>query len=137
MDAAQALADLTEISSQIEAAALIDEDGALLGATLDDADRAQRLGEGGNGLLEAARTADTGRDGASLAQVEAAMSEGSVFVVCEGGRAIVATTAPDPTAGLVLYDLKSCLRSLDAAAAGEQRKPRRAKKKPEERDGAA
>ena len=35
MDAAQALADLTEISSQIEAAVVLDADGATLASTLD------------------------------------------------------------------------------------------------------
>ena len=32
-----------------------------------------------------------------------------MFVVREGKRRIAATTAPDPTTGLVFYDLKSAL----------------------------
>ena len=43
------------------------------------------------------------------------------------GTRIAATTAPDPTVGLVFYDLKSCLRSLD-----EDEKPKRTRKKKEE-----
>ena len=39
---------------------------------------------------------------------------GSVFVVRDGERLIAATTRPEPTVGLVFYDLKSCLRSIDA-----------------------
>jgi hypothetical protein len=46
-----------------------------------------------------------------------------VFVVRSGGRTILATTRPDPTVGLVLYDLRSCLRN----AAGEAPKPRRSR----------
>jgi hypothetical protein len=45
-----------------------------------------------------------------VTQVEAATPAGSVFVVRDGPRLIAATTAPDPTTGLVFYDLKSCLR---------------------------
>jgi len=52
-----------------------------------------------------------------LSQLEAATLEGSVFVVrredeATGARIIAATTRPDPTVGLVFYDLKHCLRSV-------------------------
>ena len=55
MDAAQALADLTEISSQIEAAVLFDEDGEVLGSTLADDDAAKALARAGAELLERAQ----------------------------------------------------------------------------------
>ncbi|MFN2629951.1 MAG: hypothetical protein ABR569_15165 [Gaiellaceae bacterium] len=110
MDAAQALADLTEISSQIDAAALFDGQGAVWASTLEDDDRAQELVRGGRELLEAAESVQPG--GASLTQLEAATLEGSVFVVRDGSKRIVATTGPNPTVGLVFYDLKSCLRGL-------------------------
>ena len=77
MDAAQALSDLTEISSQIEAAVVLDADGSPLASTLDEQ------------------------------------------------RTIAATTGPEPTVGLVFYDLKSCLRSVDEP----KPKPRRSRKK--------
>jgi hypothetical protein len=51
-----------------------------------------------------------------VAQLEAATPVGSVFVVRDGDRLIAATTTPEPTVGLVFYDLKTCLRSIDAAA---------------------
>jgi outer membrane biosynthesis protein TonB len=117
MDAAQALADLSEISSQIEAAVLLDGSGAVAGSTLADEERSRRIAETAARLLEAAADASTGRAGETPVQLEAAMPEGSVFVVREGGHTIVATTAPDPIAGLVLYDLKSCLRSLETEPA--------------------
>jgi hypothetical protein len=49
-------------------------------------------------------------------QLEAAMPSGSVFVVRDGDRLIAATTTPEPTVGLDFYDLKACLRSIDAPA---------------------
>jgi len=62
----------------------------------------------------------------SETQVDVATARGSVFVVRDDGRTIVATTAPEPTAGLVFYDLKTCLRALDAP------KPKRRRTKPKE-----
>jgi Roadblock/LC7 domain-containing protein len=108
MDAAQALADLTEISSQIEQAVLFDEQGAVEGSTVGE-QRAQELARLAGELLEAARSVRESPEG--LTQVEVSTRAGSVFLVAESGRRIVATTGPDPTVGLVFYDLKSCLRA--------------------------
>ena len=124
MDAAAALADLTEISSQVEAAAVLDADGALLASTHGDEPRAARLAETARELLAAAAEAPaaTGRE---LTQLEVALRGGSVFVVRHGGRVVVATTAPDPPSGLVLYDLRACLRALDEAPKPKPRARRR------------
>ncbi|HET7571505.1 MAG TPA: roadblock/LC7 domain-containing protein [Gaiellaceae bacterium] len=119
MDAAQALADLTEISSQIEAAVLFSEDGAVLASTLADGEAPARLVRGAQELLEGGAAFRSG--GAAVTQLEASTPDGGVFVVRDGARGIVATTAPQPTAGLVFYDLKSCLRSVEE----EPPKPRR------------
>ena len=54
MDAAQALADLTEISSQVEQVAIVDRDGSLLATTVRDAPRAARLVAGIARLLDEA-----------------------------------------------------------------------------------
>ena len=108
MDAAQALADLTEISSQIEAAVLFDAVGAVQGSTLADGDRAQRLAEAAARLLE--RAAAVRSEDVEVTQVEAALADGCVFVVRDGDRRIAATTVANPTVGLVFYDLTSCLR---------------------------
>jgi predicted regulator of Ras-like GTPase activity (Roadblock/LC7/MglB family) len=112
MDAQQALADLTEISSQIEAAVLFGPRGGVTASTLADTERARELAHKAADLLHAAETVKAGSDEA-LTQLEVATSEGSVFLVREGDKRIAATTAPQPTVGLVFYDLKSCLRSLD------------------------
>jgi predicted regulator of Ras-like GTPase activity (Roadblock/LC7/MglB family) len=119
MDAAQALADLTEISSQIEAAVLFDEGGAVLAATLPDDSQARAVAEAAAELL--GRAAAHGE----VTQLEASVQDGSVFVVRDGARRIAAITGPAPTVGLVFYDLKSALRG----AAEEKPKRKRATKK--------
>jgi hypothetical protein len=43
-----------------------------------------------------------------------------VFVVLDSGRLAVATTGPDPTVGLVFYDLKTLLRQVANGAAKEE-----------------
>jgi predicted regulator of Ras-like GTPase activity (Roadblock/LC7/MglB family) len=120
MDAQQALADLTEISSQIQAAVVFDEKGKVAGATLEDAGRAEELARGAAELLAVADGVKGG-DGAELTQLEAATEEGSVFVVRQGATLIAATTGVDPTVGLVFYDLKSALRNLETKQAPKRR----------------
>ncbi len=133
MDAAQALADLTEISSQIQAAVLLDDSGALTASTFSDEDRAARVARAAQELLAAAGRVQAG-SGQILTQLEAATLEGSVFIARDGGRTIAATTTAEPTVGLVFYDLKSCLRSV----AGEKPKRPAAKRKaPEKKPDAA
>lgn len=126
MDAASALADLTEISSQVEAAVVFDGSGAVVASTLDDAGRSARLAQAGLDLLGAADKRFESSDRA-LTQLEAALREGSVFVAREEGRSIVATTSAEPTSGLVFYDLKTCLRSL--AEQEPEAKPARPKRR--------
>jgi predicted regulator of Ras-like GTPase activity (Roadblock/LC7/MglB family) len=123
MDAAQALTELTEVSSQIEAACLFDSDGAVLASTLRDEDATSRFVEAARHLLAEAESMPRGADSGPLAQLEAATLEGSVFLVLDGERAVAAATKTEPTVGLVFYDLKSCLRALTAAG-DEDGKPR-------------
>jgi predicted regulator of Ras-like GTPase activity (Roadblock/LC7/MglB family) len=122
MDAAQALADLTEISSQIEAAVLFDESGAIEGSTLSDDGASEALARAGAELLD--RVTALRSDG-EVTQLEASTARGSLFVVRSGGRRIAATTGPAPTVGLVFYDLKSCLRGSE----NEPKKPTRTRRK--------
>jgi predicted regulator of Ras-like GTPase activity (Roadblock/LC7/MglB family) len=104
MDAEQAIADLTEISPQVKEVVVIGADGSLVGSNVAQ-DRAEAIADAARLLLEAA--------GDEIAQLEAATGNGSVFVVRDGARSIAATTSPEPTVGLVFYDLKTCLRSVD------------------------
>jgi predicted regulator of Ras-like GTPase activity (Roadblock/LC7/MglB family) len=110
MDAQQALADLAEISSQIREAVVFDEKGKVMGSTGAD-ERARALAEGAAHLLAEAETMGL-PDGGGVAQLEAATKQGSVFLVADGKNRIAATTPPNPTVGLVFYDLKSALRSI-------------------------
>ncbi|HKD33028.1 MAG TPA: roadblock/LC7 domain-containing protein [Gaiellaceae bacterium] len=118
----QALADLTEISTQVEAAVVFDREGTVLGSTVDG----ERAGRLASTALELVRAAEESRpEGAeALVQLDVALGDGSVFVAADGDRLIAATTAPDPTVGLVFYDLKSCLRGLSEEAEAKP-KPRR------------
>jgi predicted regulator of Ras-like GTPase activity (Roadblock/LC7/MglB family) len=113
MDAQQALADLTEISSQIQAAVVFDDKGKVAGSTLESSERAGELAKAAGELLAAAEELKPGDS--SLTQLEVATGEGSVFVVRDGKTCIAATTGSNPTVGLVFYDLKSALRSVKPA----------------------
>jgi predicted regulator of Ras-like GTPase activity (Roadblock/LC7/MglB family) len=129
VDATQALEELTEISSQVGAAAVFRADGSVEASTLAG-ERAGAFVQAARALLDAAGERD--RD---VQQLEAATAAGSVFVVRDGERAIVATTGPEPTVGLVFYDLKSCLRTVSAAEL-EAAKPKRPRRKKAEDEGA-
>jgi predicted regulator of Ras-like GTPase activity (Roadblock/LC7/MglB family) len=127
MDAAQAIADLTEISSQIETVVLLDAKGKVEGSTFAEKAAATRFADAARALLEAAEGVRSG--GEPLTQLEAETPSGSVFVLREGERLIAATTAPDPTVGLVFYDLKSCVKAVvDAEAESKPKRKPRAKK---------
>jgi predicted regulator of Ras-like GTPase activity (Roadblock/LC7/MglB family) len=110
-----ALAELTEISTQVEAAVLFDADGKVVAATIPE-DRAERVATSAKALLEQAGQIGEGE----LTQVEASTAQGSLFVVKDGSTMIAASTSAEPTAGLVFYDLKIALR----AAAKPKPKPR-------------
>jgi predicted regulator of Ras-like GTPase activity (Roadblock/LC7/MglB family) len=128
MDAAAALERLQEISSQVRAAVIFERGGKVVGSTLADEQRAKQVADEAEALLaEAEQRRDRADDG-EFAQLEVALQAGSVFVVRDGDRLIAATTPPEPTVGLVFYDLKSCLRELEAPAAPKRRAP--AKRKP-------
>ena len=121
-EAQAALAELTEISSQVQAAVLFDGAGAVQAATLPDEAAAARLASSARALLESAGELRE----AAVIQIEAATGEGSVFVVRDDERLIAAVTGPSPTAGLVFYDLKSCLRrAAEKPKPKPKRKPRR------------
>jgi hypothetical protein len=127
--AADALAHLTEISTQIEAAVVLDREGNVQAATVDD----ERAGRISRAALELFRQADAQRE-QELVQLDASLAGGSVFVVRDEERLIAATTGPGPTAGLVFYDLKSALRSFAEPKPKPKPKPKpRAKRAPAKR----
>ena len=122
MDAAAALADLTEISSQVEAAVVLDDAGVVVASTLDDPERSAQIARAALDLLGGAEKRFRA-ERRVLTQLEAALREGSVFVAREEGWSIVATTSPEPTSGLVFYDLKTCLRALAQSESESKPKP--------------
>ena len=127
MDATQALAELKELSSQVERAVVLDANGAVLASTDDAADG---LAKAALDLLAAAGALHSSAGEVTRAEVE--LGEGGLFVLREGDRTIAATTGPNPTSGLVAYDLRTCLQGIDE----EKPKRRRATKKQKEDDGA-
>ncbi|MHB8060353.1 MAG: roadblock/LC7 domain-containing protein [Gaiellaceae bacterium] len=114
MDAGQALAELTEISSQIKFALIFDARGELIEATLTDRPLAESVAFGAAALL-ACSTRAAGSERGEPIQVELAYSEGSLLFVRQDDLRIVALTAPDPISGLAFFELRACLRKLAEA----------------------
>jgi hypothetical protein len=114
VDPGRALADLVEISPQLQAAALLADDGEVVGSVGVPEARAGVLGRAVRELLEGAAFRAEGR----VTQVHAELDEGDVFAVAGEGartRTIVAVATGRPAPGLVFYDLKRCLARLEEA----------------------
>jgi predicted regulator of Ras-like GTPase activity (Roadblock/LC7/MglB family) len=125
VEPAQALADLTEISAQIEAAVVASPDGTVVAATLPDG-AAAALARAATGLLREA--------GQRAVGVEARRAEASVFAVRDAARVVAAVAARGASPGLVLYDLRSCLRRLAEEPAKPKPRRKRATKAKEKTD---
>jgi predicted regulator of Ras-like GTPase activity (Roadblock/LC7/MglB family) len=110
MEPDRALADLVEISPQIEAAAVVAGDGTLAGSVGVPDGRASLLARTVGELLDGAAAFRTeGR----VTQLHAALDDGEVFAVTgPEERTILAVTRERATPGLVFYDLKHCLAAV-------------------------
>jgi predicted regulator of Ras-like GTPase activity (Roadblock/LC7/MglB family) len=128
MDAAQALADLTEISSQIEAAVLAEADGSVVASTMKDEGRAKQLAEAAVELVAAGSQSPAEGPNMDLVQIQAATPRGSLFVARDARHVVAAITGSRPTVGLVFYDLKTCIRSIEDAPKPARRRPPAKKK---------
>ena len=138
MEAAQALADLTEISSQIESAILVDAQGAVVASTLGDPARAEAMARAARELLGAAERAMGGAESRErLVQLQSATPDGCVFLVRDEERVVAAVTVPQPTVGLVFYDLKTCLRHVAGEELAPKPKARAGSKKAASENGQA
>jgi len=111
MRAAEALADLADLSTQVRVAVLAEQDGSVLASTLADEERFREIAVAARNALDAADRLRAHGD-ADVSALEAAVPGGSLFVASDDGVLIAATTGPEEPAGLVLYDLRSCLRRL-------------------------
>jgi predicted regulator of Ras-like GTPase activity (Roadblock/LC7/MglB family) len=125
MDAHEALAELTSLSTQVEEAAILGGSGFVLAST-GTPERGERLARVAADMLAAAAGV---RPASDVSRVEVVTEKGGVFVVVEGGRTAVATTVPEPTAGLVIYDLRTALRRLAEEPAPVKAKPKTKKEK--------
>ncbi|MCC6223943.1 MAG: hypothetical protein IT201_10705 [Thermoleophilia bacterium] len=127
MEPSEALADLIEISTQIRAAVIVAPGGDVISAAGADGDQARDLARGARELVAAAADAMGGSESRErLAQIQAAMPQGSVFVVQDEERLVAAVTVAEPTVGLVFYDLKTCLRHVAGESLAPKPRPRAA-----------
>lgn len=108
MEPNEALAELLDLSSQVRDVAILGESGFVL-ASSGTPERGEQLARVAADLVAAA--ADV-RAAGDVSRIEVQLDSTSVFVVREGGRTVIATTVPQPTAGLVAYDLRTALRRL-------------------------
>jgi len=111
MDAEQALAELAEISSQIELALIFDSRAELIGTTLADQHVAESLAFGATALIACSRRVAAEERGEPT-QIELTYPEGSVLLVREGDLRIFAVASSDLIAGLAFFELRTCLRKL-------------------------
>lgn len=110
MDAARALADLVEISPQIEAAAVLGGDGEIAGTVGVPEARAAVLARSVRELIDGAG-AFRG-EASRVTQLHAELGDGQVFAVTGDVRTIVAVTGERAAPGLLFYDLKRCLAAV-------------------------
>jgi predicted regulator of Ras-like GTPase activity (Roadblock/LC7/MglB family) len=116
MEAARALADLVEISPQIEAAAIVTGDAELAGSVGVPDARADILTRSVRDLLEGAAAFRS--KGGRITQLHAELAGGDVFAVTDADeRTVVAVTAGRVSPGLVFYDLKRCLAAVSGGDA--------------------
>jgi hypothetical protein len=130
VDAATALAGLQGLSSRFESAIVLDDSGAVLGSTPDEA-AGERLAGAVTDVLSAAAALRSPDD--EVARVEVELDDGALFVLRDAGRTIAATAAPGAVAGIAVYDLRKCLESIDAAK--PKRRRTRKSKASEEKTG--
>jgi len=119
MNPATALAELRGLSTQIVEAVIVDATGTIEATSTSASARADVLARVGRELLGAAAAVRPGVEPPSRVEIE--FEHGGLFVVRESRRTIVATTVVEPTAGLVVYDLRTALRSVDASAEDVER----------------
>jgi predicted regulator of Ras-like GTPase activity (Roadblock/LC7/MglB family) len=121
VNAEQALAELMDLSSQVEAALVLRGDGSVLASSNEDSAATESLARSALDLVAAAFEL---RSGQEVTRVEVELEEGGVYVLRDGGRTIAARTAPGATPGLVVYDLRTCLHHIEDAKPKRQRKPK-------------
>jgi hypothetical protein len=115
MDASSALMELVELSTQIVEVVITGPDGDVEAAHPGADARARELAAAGREALLAA--SEVRPTGPAVERVHVDLERGSLVVVRDDERTIVATTVAEPTAGLVAYDLRVALRRAGEATA--------------------
>ena len=110
MDASAALSELVGLSTQVVEAVVASADGTVEAARAADEGRALTLAAAGSALLTEA--AALRQASPVVERVHVDLERGSLVAVSDGRRTIVATTVPEPTAGLVAFDLRTALRRI-------------------------
>jgi hypothetical protein len=110
---ALALDYLGELSTDIEAIVVLDNNGRVAAATGDDDDRTERMRELFVALLDRAVAAapETGVD-----QLEVTTAEGSVFAVRGREWTVGVVAGRKPLASLMFYDLRNVVSDLEVEA---------------------
>lgn len=108
MSVDEAIHDLLNFSTDIRAVAVLDHGGEVAASAPPASSGA--LGAAAAGLWAEAQLCAGLSDGAQLDHVVVQDDSGAVGMVREGDRLAVAVTGPRPAVGLLLFDLRSCLR---------------------------
>lgn len=111
-----ALAYLGELSTDIRAAAVLDQGGAIAAQSGFEDDDAEQLRELVGDLFD--RAAEAAPDsGGAAAQVEVSLPEGVVYGVREGGWTMAAVAGRFALSSLMFYDLRMVIRDLSGDGA--------------------
>lgn len=110
MDASAALSELVALSTQVVEAVVVGPDGAVEAAHTARGARAAELAAAGTSLL--AEAAALRASAPEVERVQVDLARGSLVALRGAARAIVVTTVPEPTAGLVAFDLRAALRRI-------------------------
>lgn len=114
MNVDEAIHDLLSFSSDIKAVAVLGEGGDIVAAA-PSADGAA-LQTAAAALWAAAEACARPTPAAPLEHVVVRDGQGTVAMLRDDARGIVAVTGPQPAVGLLLFDLRTCLSD---AVAGE------------------
>jgi predicted regulator of Ras-like GTPase activity (Roadblock/LC7/MglB family) len=108
MEANDALEELLRVSDEVRAAVVFERGGAPIASNLPD-EEAHEIAHLGDAMLAYAATL---REAAEVRQLEAVTTDGDVYVVRQGERAVIAIATPGSLPGLVQHDLRTLLSSL-------------------------
>jgi hypothetical protein len=111
-----ALRYLLELSTDIRLALLVDDEGELVAAAPDRPDE-RALGVCAEMVREAAALA--GDEKATPLELDVTLEGGAVFVVREGGPALLCVTGPFALPGLILHDMRVVLEDLRRGGRGD------------------